>query len=56
MAAEIRAAMRATPGLVVATAADCLIASVALRAGARVLHRDRDFDAIARVTGLAVEP
>jgi predicted nucleic acid-binding protein len=27
---------------------DVLIAAVALRAGATVLHRDRDFDAIAR--------
>jgi predicted nucleic acid-binding protein len=27
---------------------DCLIAIVAMRAGAEILHRDRDFDAIAR--------
>jgi predicted nucleic acid-binding protein len=30
----------------------CLIAAVALRTGAAVLHRDEDFDVIARHTGL----
>ena len=35
---------------------DCLIAAVALREGASVLHKDRDFDAIARHTGLQIEP
>lgn len=33
---------------------DCLIASVALRAGVRVAHRDADFEYIAAVTGLPV--
>jgi predicted nucleic acid-binding protein len=33
---------------------DCLIAVVALRASISVLHADRDFDAIARHTGLRV--
>ena len=33
---------------------DCLIASVAIRAGAPVLHQDADFDAIARHTGLRI--
>lgn len=33
---------------------DCLIAAVALRSGAEVLHRDRDFDVIARHTELRV--
>lgn len=33
---------------------DSLIAAVALRAGAEVLHRDRDFDLIARHTPLRV--
>ena len=34
---------------------DCLIAAVALRARLPVLHRDRDFDAIARHCGLQAE-
>ena len=33
---------------------DCLIASVAIRAGAPVLHRDTDFDVLARHTELRV--
>lgn len=33
---------------------DCLIAAVAIRAGLEVLHRDRDFDTIARHTDLRV--
>ena len=33
---------------------DCLIASVAIRAGAPVLHKDADFDVIARHTGLQI--
>ena len=33
---------------------DCLVAAVAMRAGVAVLHRDRDYDAIARHVGLAV--
>lgn len=35
---------------------DCLIAAPALRAGAALLHADRDFDAIASVTELAIHP
>lgn len=34
---------------------DCLIAVVALRASLPVLHADRDFDVLARHTGLRVE-
>ncbi|MBA3764697.1 MAG: PIN domain-containing protein [Actinobacteria bacterium] len=34
---------------------DCLIAAVAIRSGATVLHSDRDFDAIARHTELRIE-
>jgi predicted nucleic acid-binding protein len=34
---------------------DCLIAAVAVRNGAPVLHRDRDYDAIARHVDLAVD-
>lgn len=33
---------------------DCLIASVAIRAGATVLHRDTDFEVLARHTELRV--
>lgn len=35
---------------------DCLIAAVAIREGASVLHADRDFEVIARHTELRVEP
>lgn len=31
---------------------DCLIAAVAIRAGVEVLHRDRDFETLARHTAL----
>ena len=34
---------------------DCLIASIAIRAGATVLHHDSDFDVLARHTGLQVD-
>lgn len=35
---------------------DCLIAAVAIREDATVLHADRDFDVIARHTELRIEP
>jgi predicted nucleic acid-binding protein len=35
---------------------DCLIAAVAIRADASLLHHDSDFDAIARHAPLVVEP
>jgi len=35
---------------------DCLIAAVAIRERATVLHADRDFDVIARHTELQIEP
>lgn len=35
---------------------DCLIAAVAIREGASILHADRDFDVMARHAGLRVEP
>lgn len=35
---------------------DCLIAAVAIRAGAEVLHADADFAAIARHTDLQLHP
>lgn len=34
---------------------NCLIAAIALDSGASLLHTDRDFDAIAQVTGLGIE-
>jgi predicted nucleic acid-binding protein len=33
---------------------DCVIAAVAIRHGAELLHQDRDFDAIARHTSLRI--
>jgi predicted nucleic acid-binding protein len=33
---------------------DCMVAAVAVRTGAQVLHRDRDFDVLARHTSLQV--
>jgi len=45
-----RSARRA--GLTVRSSADCLIAACALRHGLTVLHRDRDYDKLARVSNL----
>ncbi len=51
-AADIyRAARRAE--LTVRSGIDCLIAACAIRHGLTVLHHDRDFESIARVSGLA---
>ena len=41
-------------GATIRNLTDCLIAAVALRAGAAVLHADRDFDAIARFAPLEI--
>lgn len=50
-AAQIyRAARRA--GRTVRSINDCLIAALAIRHGARIVHRDSDFDAIAAMTNL----
>jgi predicted nucleic acid-binding protein len=50
-AAELyRTARRA--GVTVRTGFDCLIAVCALRHGLTVVHRDRDFDALARISPL----
>jgi predicted nucleic acid-binding protein len=43
-------------GATVRRTADCLIAAVAVRTGARLLHRDADFDVIARYSALLIEP
>ena len=45
-----RAARRA--GLTVRSGTDCLIAACALRHGLTVVHRDRDFPALAKVSNL----
>jgi predicted nucleic acid-binding protein len=39
-------------GLTVRSSVDCLIAACALRHDLEILHRDRDFGALARVSGL----
>ena len=54
-AAMIQRACR-TGGETVRSMTDCLIAAVAIRDGATLLHADRDFDAIARHTPLRLEP
>lgn len=41
-------------GLTIRSGVDCLIAACALRHDVEVLHRDRDYDVIARVSGLRV--
>ncbi len=54
-AAEIYRSCRAA-GDTVRQLTDCLIAVAAIKAGAAVLHADRDFDAIARHSELQIEP
>ncbi len=51
LAARLQRLCRAQ-GIAVRRLNDCLIAAVAIRADATVLHRDRDFDALARHTPL----
>ncbi|MCC6367179.1 MAG: PIN domain-containing protein [Bryobacterales bacterium] len=41
-------------GLTIRSSVDCLIAAIAIENRVPVWHRDRDFDAIARYTGLEV--
>ena len=48
-----RSARRA--GLTVRSSVDCLIAACALRHDLTILHRDRDYDAIARISALRVD-
>lgn len=49
-----RAARRA--GLTIRSGVDCLIAACAIRNRLPVLHRDRDFDLLARVSALEARP
>jgi hypothetical protein len=53
-AAIFRACRRG--GTTIRTMTDCFIAAVAIRAQAQVLHKDRDFDVIARHTPLQIHP
>lgn len=41
-------------GITIRSSVDCLIAAIAIDNGVAVWHRDRDFTAIARYTGLEV--
>ena len=43
-------------GITVRSSVDCLIAAIAIENAVPVLHRDRDFDAIARYTSLELVP
>ncbi len=43
-------------GLTIRSGVDCLIAACALRNDLTVLHRDRDFEKLARVSRLRVRP
>ena len=52
-AAIYRAARRS--GQTIRSINDCLIAAVAIRYGARVVHQDADFDVIATLTSLEAE-
>lgn len=51
VAADIHRAAR-TAGQTIRSLNDCLIAAVAIRHGARIMHRDRDFDVITAMTSL----
>jgi predicted nucleic acid-binding protein len=42
-------------GVAVRKLVDCLICAVAIRAGATVVHRDKDFDLIARHTAIRLD-
>lgn len=52
VAAEIYRSARRS-GQTIRSTIDCLIAAVAIRCGARLMHRDADFEVIARLTNLA---
>lgn len=43
-------------GITVRSGVDCLIAACAIRHGLTVLHHDRDFDALARISELQQRP
>jgi predicted nucleic acid-binding protein len=49
-----RGARRA--GVTIRSGVDCLIAACAIRHGLEILHKDRDYDALARVSHLRIRP
>ncbi len=53
-AAGIYRAARHRRGETIRSINDCVIAAIAIRHDARIIHCDRDFDVIARITGLEV--
>ena len=55
LAAQLYRSAR-SKGLTVRSTVDCLIAAVGLRTATPVLARDRDFEALAEVSNLVVEP
>ena len=54
MAADIYQNMRRN-GFTIRSLVDCLIASVAIETGSKILHKDRDFDHIAKLYPLILE-
>ena len=54
-AAELYRACR-KKGLTIRGTIDLLIAQTAIENHARLLHNDRDFDALARISGLKIQP
>ena len=54
LAAEIYQEMRRR-GRTVRSTVDCLISAVAIKTGATILHKDRDFDQIAAVYPVIIE-
>jgi predicted nucleic acid-binding protein len=54
-AAQIYRGARPT-GRTIRSINDCLIAAIAIRHGARIVHRDTDFDVIEAMTNLAATP
>lgn len=43
-------------GVTVRAQIDCLIAAIAIRTNTKIIHHDSDFDAIAQVTKLKIDP
>ena len=54
LAAEIYQELQ-RKGFRIRSIVDCLIAAVAIETGATILHKDRDFDQVARVYSVAIE-
>ena len=43
-------------GVTIRAQIDCLIAAIAIRTNTKIIHHDSDFDAIAQVTKLKIQP